>query len=470
MPRGPRWIVVRRLGAAARRSPRFFAMENGSRESHDFGTSARRKKTARAFARGPTPLSNALLVAATVFVVIGAAELLFRAFYHPENLDSVVRFDDVLGWSLEPRASLRSVDNDEGLDYRIRTNSLGMRDREVEREKKPGTKRILIVGDSIAFGTGVDAEWRFSDFLSRALGDDVEVLNAGVCGWGTDQELLYYETKGRDLRPDIVILAFTMANDVLNNMLDHLFLASAPKPRFVLEGDSLVLEKRTLDPPRPGVERRVRSVLRKSRVLLFAKRRIDAIRYESRVKHEGSPSHRGFDKEGLEKNYSHWSVYEASYPPQFEAAWRVTEALIARLARDCANDGADFLVFAFPLKLAVDEEWRSGLIRHFSLDPSRFDFEKPHDRLSEFCAAQGVRYLYPLDVFREASSTRSLYFDRDTHPTMRGHAVAAGVLLRELHDRAGLEYRVAEADRDLMYPQPVPTAAFESEETGRSHN
>jgi len=96
---------------------------------------------------------------------------------------------------------------------------------EVVREKKPGTKRILIIGDSIAFGTGVDAEWRFSDFLSRALGDDVEVINAGVCGWGTDQELLYYEKAGKDLDADIVILTFTMANDVLNNMLDHLFLA-----------------------------------------------------------------------------------------------------------------------------------------------------------------------------------------------------------------------------------------------------
>jgi hypothetical protein len=411
------------------------------------------KNAARFAARRPTPLSNALLLVATVLIVVCAAEVVSRAFYHPENLDSVVRFDNVLGWSLEPRASLRSVDNDEGLDYRIRTNSLGMREREVEREKKPGTKRILIIGDSIAFGTGVDAEWRFSDFLSRAFGDDVEVLNAGVCGWGTDQELLYYETKGRDLHPDIVILTFTMANDVLNNMLDHLFLATAPKPRFVLERNSLVLEAGTLEPPRPSFERRVKNTLRRSRALLFTKRRIDALRYESRVKHEGSPSHRGFDKEGLEKNYSHWSVYEASYPPQFEAAWRVTEALIARFSRDCANDGAEFLVFAFPLKLAVDENWRSGLIRHFSLDPSRFDFERPHERLSAFCGARGIYYLYPIDAFREASGGRSLYFDRDTHPNRWGHALAAEVLLEDLHRRDGLEYSVAEADRQLLGPQ-----------------
>ena len=434
-------------------------MEDESRKCGRPEANAAPPNGARTLPRRPTPLSNALLLAATVLVVFGAAELVARALYRPENLDSVVRFDRVLGWSLEPRASLRSVDDDEGLDYRIETNSLGMREREIAREKRSGTRRILIIGDSIAFGTGVGAQRRFSDFLSRALGDDVEVLNAGVCGWGTDQELLYYETKGRDLRPDIVILTFTMANDVLNNMLDHLFLASAPKPRFVMDAGHLVLEERTLEPPRPGFERRIKNAMRKSRALLFAKRRFDALRYESRVKHEADASHAGFDREGLEKNYSHWSVYESSYGPKFEEAWQVTEAILARLARDCAEDGAELVVFAFPLKLAVDEGWRRGLIRHFSLDPARFDFERPHHRLSEFCSANGIFYLYPIEAFRDASKIQDLYFDRDTHPNQWGHAVAARVLLQVLHDRDGLEYHVTEADREMLKPSGPPGGA-----------
>jgi len=47
--------------------------------------------------RRPTRLSNALLLVATVVLVFGAAELVLRAVYHPENLDSVIRFDEVLG-------------------------------------------------------------------------------------------------------------------------------------------------------------------------------------------------------------------------------------------------------------------------------------------------------------------------------------------------------------------------------------
>jgi hypothetical protein len=443
-------------------------MEEDSMKRTGSEAKAPRTGAARFSARRPTPLSNALLLVVTVLAVFCAAELVLRAVYHPENLHSVVRFDDVLGWSLRPRADFRSADNEDGLCYRIQTNSLGMREREFDRVKKPGRKRILVIGDSIAFGTGVDAKWRFSDFLARAFGDDVEVLNAGVCGWGSDQELLYYETKGRALRPDIVILTFTMANDVLNNMLGHLFLASAPKPRFVLDGEDLVLEKRTLDPPRPSLERRVKNVLRNSRVLVFVKRRVDTVRYETRVRHEAAGVHAGFDREGLEKNCSHWSVYEASYGPEFEEAWRVTEAILSRFARDCKEDGTEFLVFVFPLQLVVDEHWRNGLIRDFSIDAAGFDFERPYQRLSAFCGGHGIDYFYPVDAFREASKGRSLYFERDSHPNKWGHAAAAGALLENLHERIGLEYRVAGADRDLMYPRPVAPA-----ETGgrnQAHN
>jgi hypothetical protein len=420
------------------------------RNNRGTGSEAVPRTAGGAPARRPTPWSNALVFVVTVLIVFGAAEIGFRIFYHPENLGSVIRFDKVLGWSLEPSATLRSMDNSEGLDYRIRTNSVGMREREFDVTKKPGTKRILIIGDSIAFGTGVDAEWRFSDFLSRSLGPDVEVLNAGVSGWGPDQELLYYETRGRELHPDVVILTFTMANDVINDMLDHLFLGSAPKPRFVLSDGNLSLEQRVLEPPNVGTGHRVRGALKKSRLLLFIKRRIDARRYESRVKREVSQSVRGFDKEGLEKNYSHWSVYETAYPPKFEDAFRVTEAIVARFAADCSEDGAKFMLFAFPLKIEVDEPWRRAMIEHAGIDSTLFDFARPHKRLSAFCASRGIDYIYPVETFRDAARSQRLYFDRDTHPNGMGHALAAGVLLRELHERLGLSYHVVASDRDYL--------------------
>jgi hypothetical protein len=407
-------------------------------------------------------LKNSLLLAGSIILTLAAAEAVLRAVYHPENLEPVVCFDRALGWSLEPRANIRSSDYQTGLDYRIRTNSLGMREREVELRKRAGRKRVLIVGDSIAFGTGVEAEWRFSDFLSRALGEDVEVLNAGVCGWGTDQELLYFERMGRKLDPDLVILTFTMANDVVNNMLDHLFLGSAPKPRFVLRDGELRLERETLAPRKIRIGQRARNVMKKSRLLLFAKRRLAMLGYERRLKHakddaQGTASSRsrrqaGFDREGLENAYSHWSVYESSYGPELEEAWRVTEAILERFSRACASAGADLLVFAFPLKLEVDRAWRTELYEHFAIDSTSLDFERPYDRLADSCAQRRIDFLYPLETFQTASQVHRLYFKRDSHPDPWGHAAAAGALLSELRGRYALNFHLAGADREFIEP------------------
>ena len=389
---------------------------------------------------------NFVLCVGMLLVLCLVAEVTLRFLYHPENLGTVIRFDRNLGWNLKPNSYLRSVDNELGLDYRIRVNSLEMREREFSSVKKHGTKRILVIGDSIVFGTGVNADLRFSSFIDRALGDETEVLNAGVCGWGTDQELIYYESVGRHLGPDIVVLTVTMANDVINNMLDHLFLGTAPKPRFMLEGDSLSLAEIQLIPPGAPVHHRIRNLLKHSRLLVFVKRRIEMVARRHAVCDDRSRRPSGFDKEGLERNYSHWSVYEKSYGSRFEESWQITEALIERFALLCKQNGIELIVFAFPLKIEVDDLWRRELIRHYEIDSTRFDFRKPYRRLAAFCQSRGLEFIYPIDEFRNASKRRSLYFQKDSHPNLYGNAVAAQALLETLRDDHDFPFSIAESD------------------------
>jgi hypothetical protein len=379
-----------------------------------------------------------------------ALEAGLRFIYHPENLGTVIRFDKDLGWSLKPRSYLRSVDTESGLDYRIRVNSLGLREREFSPVKKAGTRRILVIGDSIAFGTGVEADLRFSSFIDRALGSDIEVLNAGVCGWGNDQELIYFESTGRFLNPDVVVLTLTMANDVVNNMLDHLFLGSAPKPRFSFNGGSIELDETTLSPPSHPVHHHLRNFLKHSRLFVFVKRRVEAAVRTHEVADAGARRPSGFDKAGLERNYSHWSVYERSYDDELETGWTLTEAIIDRFADLCRRDGIELIVFAFPLKIEVDEAWRRDLIEHHELDPARFDFLKPYRRLAGFCESRGIEFIYPLDEFSRASKERNLYFAKDSHPNQFGNAVAAHALLDTLHDRHDFAFSVAAPDLDYF--------------------
>ena len=123
-------------------------------------------------------------------------------------------YDSLLGWKNIPnwRASTRG--------RKLSINSKGLRGREYDYTKQPGTSRILVLGDSFGWGYGVADEEVLAAVLEQQLqrdGLDWEVLNGGVSGWGTDQEYLFLTSEGFKYAPDIVVLAFLVFNDPANN-------------------------------------------------------------------------------------------------------------------------------------------------------------------------------------------------------------------------------------------------------------
>lgn len=114
-------------------------------------------------------------------------------------------FDENLGWRNIPDWSATTY------GHKLTINSLGMRDREHERKKSAGTKRILVLGGSFTWGYGVADGENYTDVLEALLKRGrYEVLNTGVSGWGTDQEYLFLKNEGLDFEPDLVIAAFNL--------------------------------------------------------------------------------------------------------------------------------------------------------------------------------------------------------------------------------------------------------------------
>jgi hypothetical protein len=374
--------------------------------------------------------TNAAVLFATVLALLVTTEVVLRLVYHPSIVRSFIRYDPLLGWSLIPGASITTDVTERGIRNHIDIDSLGLREREVAVARPPGRRRILIVGDSIAFGTGVEVEERFSDLLGHKLGDEVEVINAGVPGWGNDQEMLFYERRLRRLRPDVVVLSFTVGNDIVNNALGGALLEGGTKPRFQLAGNSLVMIPPAPLPP-PSLESRIKSVAHRSRFLVFAKRRLMRRSYQHQVHEETSQQLHGFESY---RDLSHWSAYENPPDDATEAAWKVTEALLTRFASDCRADSARFIVFAMPLKLEIDDAWREEVIKGTHADATRLDMAYPYHRLSAYCAAHGIEFDYPADRFRATFAKGTLYFEKDSHPNLRGNALAAEILRDILED------------------------------------
>jgi lysophospholipase L1-like esterase len=185
-------------------------------------------------------INLSLIIISTSFALI-LSEIALRLmgvnplYVSPER-DRFWKYDSLLGWAQEP--GQQGIFETPQFQTVVRINENGLRDREHTYERQNDIKRILVLGDSFAWGYGVEESERFSQRLEAAL--DVEVINAGVSGYSTDQELLWYRNEGIKYETDLVILVLA-GNDVGDN--DRQLVSTVYyKPKFVLDDGQLVLQ------------------------------------------------------------------------------------------------------------------------------------------------------------------------------------------------------------------------------------
>jgi hypothetical protein len=146
------------------------------------------------------------------------------------------RPDALLGWSPIPDMRRRNLQPG-SFDTLVSTNADGLRGSEpVARARIAGRTRIAVFGCSQTFGAEVNDGETYPAQLQSML-SNVEVLNFGVHGFGTDQMLLRYERDGVPFRPDLVILGFAYYH-LERNVESFRFFA---KPRFVSTRGGLAL-------------------------------------------------------------------------------------------------------------------------------------------------------------------------------------------------------------------------------------
>lgn len=323
------------------------------------------------------------------------------------------RVDDLdRGWALRP--GFRGWITGEA-DLFLEINSAGMRDREHALAKPPGTVRVAILGDSYMQAQNLPFDKTLAPLLERRLrqcaarrGRDAEVLNFGVSGYGTAQELLTYRLHANRYRPDVVMLAFYSGNDVFDNHRDLHESFSDHVPFFVLRDGRLVLE-----PPRPEQEpatpwfQRVR--------MAFTDRSIVASRIWNLYALFRSP----FVPLQVEDVASPFtspavSIYVPPASGPLAEAWAVTEALLLNLSAEVAADGAELWL----VTLANREQHHPNVDVRRSLADSLGvgSLYYPDDRLRDFAHANSIPVVtlaYPLAAY---AAERGVYLNGGTHP------------------------------------------------------
>jgi hypothetical protein len=353
--------------------------------------------------------------------------------------------DDYTGASLRP--GTQGWLESEGEAY-IRINSDGLRDREHSKAKPPDTVRIAILGDSFAFAAAVPIEATFWARLERELNachafgqKRVEVINFGVTGYGTAQELLTLRRRAWDYSPDLVLLAFFPGNDVRNN--SKALETDKLRPFFAIENGRLVLDnsflanpdyrriKRVAEQRRALMEFRVYQLLRKvkARVEVFGVRDITPLALALTRAGQGVSD---LSEPGLDDK-----VFVEPSDPAWEEAWTITERLIVAFHKEATARGARFLTVVLTNGATVYPD--ESLRRRYTAFLGVPDLFYPERRIQRLGAKNGFEVLaLAPEMQRQADTTRTFFHGfANTHLgfghwNAAGHEVAGKLIARYL--------------------------------------
>ncbi len=362
--------------------------------------------------------------------------------------------DPILGARLTPNRTGRF--RRPCFDVSIRINSRGLRDVEHQLEKPPGNYRIVVLGDSVAEALQVPLDASFPRRLESILnaggnGPTAEVVNFGVSSYGTDQEYLSLKTRAAAYQPDLVVLTFTIWNDVRNNSpsLEHR-MTSIPKPFFRLKAGGQMVP--VAFEFRNGRVEKIKSTLRSLRLYHFLMAWVrDRASVGSLLAKVGllrfaappPPANVGAAIPPTSATVGNldFQVYRREPDPEWVEAWGVTEALIRMTRDEAARMGARFLLVPIPSasELATPE----ALAKKFpGYTPGEYDLAAPRERLRRLAVAEGMAYVDVFEAFSRELRARhgtvtDLYLWCDGHLTSRGHERVAEAIAARLRGGGG---------------------------------
>jgi hypothetical protein len=373
-------------------------------------------------------------------VGLAAVEILARlteGFGCQNETASVATRNRYYGWGHIPGSSgwaQRCLNGKPEFRTFVRINGQGLHDREIPYART-AAQRILVLGDSFVEAFQVDFEESFVKRLEASLnapdspGARVEVVNAGVSGWGTDNSLLWFQTEGWRYRPDVVMLVFNTGNDVFENDRALITFSSIhpDKPYFRLVDGRLVRTNYPL--PEHGVVKQwvlwIYHVLEPYSAVVRRISNVPAIweyLQSPPAREPGAPP------------ANPWQVYLKDYPEHWTEGWRITRGLVLRLRQVVEAHGARFVVVVLNGREEVSPARMETAVRFHPDLAAGVDADKPNRLITRFLARRGIATIPLLDGFRAkySADAKPAYFDWDVHWAPPGHALAATLIERGL--------------------------------------
>ena len=358
-----------------------------------------------------------------VILILLFSELLVRFFKPQITYTDAFKFamncltkDDLLPFSLIPGFKNCSMVNQDGdFSTTANINSLGYRGKDFLEKKVAGSKRILVLGDSITFGIGVPDDKTYPYLLEEKLKSEkkVAVINAGYTdGFSPDSYYVYLKNMGEKLKPDIIILGFFVWNDI-----------SDISERVWEKTDPLGLPEKVISCCRRIVDGYLQRnninfkyqlpILRQSHLYLTVIEELPK-KFNLFQEKQGSVPKR---------DLLQGCVLNPSCIDNFHDEEEKTYKLLEAIDKYASWIGSKFLLVIFPVDLQYYPDRAGKYVSTWFPDPKERDFIQ--NRMKKRLNSLGIKYLDLYDVFDKEKDKINPFFIHDAHLNIQGHEIAA---------------------------------------------
>ena len=348
-------------------------------------------------------LGHVLVLVITVAVLFAAGEMVMRVLYPmPEFSGRLWRRE----WNEDYHTSVFIPGTEviyAGVPMKV--NSLGLRNREIEDIKGGDVTRILVFGDSFTFGDGLRTGDTIPSLLEVLLNRDAndarqyEVINFGVPGMNTFQEVMYALNYGLRFDPDGIILVWVYNDIELNG--------------YSLEDFSYFVEHRTV--PTAGVGEGGAIPRRETggdgggkhgfTVRLW--RVYEGVRNQSRfIAFLGARSKELLQRLGVSMKMSEKIIYSDLDSEGF----KLSLGTLDFINRELRGRDIEFHAVLYPPLQRLNDDYYDRLIMR---------------KVEDFCVTSGIRYLNLFDSFRGQDPNELHVTKMDYHSNRRANEIAS---------------------------------------------
>ena len=371
-------------------------------------------------------LSTIIIIDIILSIFIMRFEYLIRW----QNRICLTELDENMGWVPLSNAaiSVRSAE----YHSMFRSNSEGYRN---QRDYNHEDEIIVLIGDSFVQGCEVNDNELFSFILEKETG--INILNAGVMGYGPDQEYFMMNKIISEYNNIKHIFVFFYINDLKDLLSNNINTDFPKKPKFIVKNDTI-----SLDINAPGenqfdelaypnhISYRISSVIKYflykssiSRVILSNLQftQLGKWMYEKNLMH--IPDYMSYD----------WRLADSEILCKALPVYRY---IIRQMNRECKKEDIPLTVFLIPSEF----QYQNVLVKQMDKLKMLYNYENgisaAYDSVISILKEEQIKYIYPLSQMKENEKKNHLTFRFDKHLNVNGHKLIAEMLKEYLSENS----------------------------------